>query len=147
MEQKKWSCSEAKSCARREGDRTQGRTDCETVAQGAGRSRVKAPHCLYGKRPAWLESGVSTFSSESLRSPHRTTGQDRLLWGTVKRSGPEKQTRWEQACSWQLLSGRERPQDLTLDGGGEEGRQRLSMQKRLFRRNNFSLAFISLLCS
>lgn len=53
----------------------------------------KALHCLHCKGPGWLESGVSivalgTLSSVSLRRPNGTTGQDRLLWGTVKRSGP-----------------------------------------------------------
>lgn len=92
------SCLRSKSCARPEADRIQGRTEVGEGSTEGGVLLSESPSLTELQRAwlagEWSEHGLTgTFSSVSQRSPNGTMEQGRLLQGSVKRSGPEKQTR------------------------------------------------------
>jgi hypothetical protein len=98
VRQKKRSCLRPKSCARREVDRIQGRTEVGDGRTEGGVLLSESPWMAVLQRTwlagEWSEHGLNgTFSSVSQRRPNEATEQGRLLWRSVKRSGPEKQTR------------------------------------------------------
>lgn len=96
--QKKRSCLRSKGCARQEVDRIQGRTEVGNGRTEGGVLLNKSPS-LTALQGTWLirewsgHGFTSEFSSVSQRNPNGTMEQGRLLWGSVKRSGPENQTR------------------------------------------------------